>query len=158
MLVAGYFNADLAQPEVVERDEDIAAALAEAALEDILSHFLPQQHPWCQDGSMWSMVQLGREVWSQIDYILGTDRCLFRNVSIRDPRHNSDHYMILGCLCSATLREHTNCLGRRTRLYLVSIYVKYMYMCVHMCIMNMRVSVCGYAFLCFTCYFGIDKY
>ena len=42
------------------------------------------------------MIQEGREVRSRTDYILVTDRILFGNVSIRDPRHNSDHYMVLG--------------------------------------------------------------
>ena len=70
-------------------------------------HFLPRQRPRCRDGREWSMVRLGREVRSQTDYILGTDRRLFRNLAIWDPRHNSDHYMVLGCLRSAPLREHT---------------------------------------------------
>ena len=47
------------------------------------------------------MLQKGREVRSRTDYILGTDRRLFRNVAVRDPRHNSDHYMVLGCIPSA---------------------------------------------------------
>ena len=38
---------------------------------------------------------------SQTEYILGMDRRLFRNVTVRDPWHNSDHYMVLGCLPSA---------------------------------------------------------
>ena len=62
------------------------------------------------------MVRLGREVRYRMDYILGTDRRLFRNVSVRDPSQNSDYYMISGCLHSATLRKHTKYLGRRTRL------------------------------------------
>ena len=37
------------------------------------------------------MVRLGREVRSWTDYILGTDNFLFRNMSVWDPRHNSDH-------------------------------------------------------------------
>ena len=53
------------------------------------------------------MILEGREVWSRTDYILGTDIRLFGNVSIQDPRHNSDHYMVLGCLNSASLTEHT---------------------------------------------------
>ena len=39
---------------------------------------------------------------SQTDYILVIDRRLFQNVSVWDPLHNSDHYMILGCLYGAT--------------------------------------------------------
>ena len=52
------------------------------------------------------MVWEGRDGRSQTDYILVTDRRLFWNVSVRDLRHNSDHYMVLGCLYSAPMREH----------------------------------------------------
>ena len=50
------------------------------------------------------MIREGGEVRSQTDYILGTDCCLFENFSVRDPRHESDHYMVLGCLHSASLK------------------------------------------------------
>ena len=53
----------------------------------------------------------GREVRSRIDYILGTDCRLFGDVSVRDPWHNSDHYMVLDCLPSASLMEHKRYLG-----------------------------------------------
>ena len=59
---------------------------------------------------------MGREVRSRTDYILRTDRRLFRNVAVRYPLNNSDHYLVLGCLCSAPLRDHTKFLGRRTRI------------------------------------------
>ena len=59
------------------------------------------------------MVRLRREVRSRMDCILGIDRCLFRNVAIQDPRHNSDHYMVLGRHCIYPLREHTKYLGWR---------------------------------------------
>ena len=62
------------------------------------------------------MVRLGMEVRYQTDYILGMYHILFRNVPVWEPRHNSDYYMILGCLHSATLREHKKYLGRRTRI------------------------------------------
>ena len=61
------------------------------------------------------MLRKGREVRSRTDYILGTDRRLFRNVAVRDPWHNSDHYMVLGCLPSAPLAEHKRYLGGRKR-------------------------------------------
>ena len=64
------------------------------------------------------MIQEVREVRSQTDYILGTDRRLFGNVSVRDPRHNSDHYLVLGCLYSASLKEHTQYLGGGKKLSL----------------------------------------
>ena len=53
---------------------------------------------------------------SRTDYIMGTYLRLFGNVSVRYPRHNSDHYMVLGCLHSASLREHARYLGGRKRL------------------------------------------
>ena len=37
-------------------------------------------------------------------------------MAVRDPQHNSDHYLVLGCLRSAPLREHTKYLGQRTWL------------------------------------------
>ena len=57
------------------------------------------------------MIWSGRAVRSRTDYILGTDRRFFWNMSVRDPRHNSDHYMLLGCLLRASLREHARYLG-----------------------------------------------
>ena len=62
------------------------------------------------------MLQKGREVRSRTDYIMGTDRRLFGNVSVRDPRHKSDHYMVLGCLSSSYLTEHKRYLGGRKKL------------------------------------------
>ena len=44
------------------------------------------------------MVRRGKAVKSRTDYILGTDRSLFRNVAVRDPHHNSDHYILMGLL------------------------------------------------------------
>ena len=61
------------------------------------------------------MIREGREVRSWTEYILGTDHCLLGNVSVRDPRHNSDHYMVLGCLHSTFLKEHTRYLGGRKK-------------------------------------------
>ena len=116
LLASGEFNADIAQPEGEEWDEDITTTLAAAGLEDMSEHLLPRQCPWCWYRRTWSMVRLGREVRSWADYILGMNRNLFRNVSALGPRNNSNHYMILGCLQIATLREHTKYLGRCTRL------------------------------------------
>ena len=61
------------------------------------------------------MLRKGREVRSRTEYILGMDHRLFRNVTVRDPRHNSDHYMVLGCLPSAPLTETKRYLGGRKR-------------------------------------------
>ena len=116
LLVAIDLNMKLLGLEGDQRGTEIAAALTMEGLEDMLSHFLPRRGPWCQDGRTWSMVRAGREVRSRMDYILWADSRLFWNLSVRDPRHNSDHYLVLGCLCSAPLREHSEYLGRRKRL------------------------------------------
>ena len=104
ILVIGDLNVNLKDPEGYQREEDIVAALTAMGLEYMMAQFLPQWCPWCQDGRTWSMVQLGREVQSRMYCILGIYRCLFRNVVIWDPQHNSDHYLVIGCLCSAPLR------------------------------------------------------
>ena len=62
------------------------------------------------------MVRTGREKRSRTDYILGADRCLFRNVTTRDPRHNSGYDIVLGCLRGSPLSEHPNYLRRRKQL------------------------------------------
>ena len=103
LMVAGDFNADIAAPEGDRRAENIATDIAPAGLEDMARHFLPRGKRWCKDRRMWDMRRKGQVVRSRTDYILGTDRRLFRNFSVRDPRHNSDHYMVLGCLPRAPL-------------------------------------------------------
>ena len=96
LLVAGDSNVIFLEPEGDQRGEEIAAALAIEGLEDMLSHFLPLRCSWFWDSSTWRMVRVGMEVRSCTYYILGTDRHHFWNISIRDPRHNSDHYLVLG--------------------------------------------------------------
>ena len=62
------------------------------------------------------MIREGRGVQSWTDYIPGTDRHHFGKVSVRDPRHNSDHYLVLGCLHSTSLKEHIWYLGGQKKL------------------------------------------
>ena len=69
------------------------ASVAAAGLEEILEYLLPCWIPWALDRWMWNMVQLGREVRSRTEYILGTDRHLFSNMSVWDSRHNLYHYL-----------------------------------------------------------------
>ena len=83
LLVAGYSNVKLSEPEGDRRGEDIAAAMATEGIKDISAHFLLHQRSWCRDGRIWSMIRLGREVRSRTDYILGTYCRLFWNVSVR---------------------------------------------------------------------------
>ena len=87
LLVTGDLNVNLADPEGDQEKEEIAAALKTARLEDMLDHFLPQRRPWCRYRRMWSMLRVGKEMRSRMDYILGTYRCLFCNVTAWEPRH-----------------------------------------------------------------------
>ena len=62
------------------------------------------------------MVRGGKAIRSRTDYILGTDRSLFRNVAVRDPPYNSDHYMVVGLLRVGTVREHIRYIAGRRRI------------------------------------------
>ena len=64
------------------------------------------------------MVREGKVIWSRTDYLLGTDRSLFRKVSVRDPRYNSDHYMVVGLLQGGTTRDHIRFIAGRRRMSL----------------------------------------
>ena len=97
----------LAETEDDQRGTYIAAALAVEGLEYMSAHFLPRRRKWGREMRTWSMVRERKVVRSRTDYILGTDSRLFWNVSVWEPRHNTDHYMVLGCLHSAPDREHT---------------------------------------------------
>ena len=68
---------------------------------------------------MWSMVREGKVIRSRTDYLLGTDRSLFRNVAVRDPRHNSDHYMVVIQLRGGSAREHVRYITGKRRLPLL---------------------------------------
>ena len=107
---------DLEDPETDRRGTEIAAAMTAAGVEDITAHFLPRRRRWGRGRRMWSMVREGKVVRSRTDYLLGIDRSLFRNVSVRDPQHNTDHFMVVGCLRSAPEREHTRYIAGRRKL------------------------------------------
>ena len=62
------------------------------------------------------MVRGGEAIRYRTDYILGTDCSLFRNVAVRDPRYNSDHYMVVGLLKGGTAREHIRYISGRRKL------------------------------------------
>ena len=114
LVLAGDLNTELEYPENNRRLTEIAAAITEEGVEDMTAHFLPRRRRWGRERWTWSMVQEGKFVRSQTYYLLGTDRSLFRNVSVRDPRHNTDHFMVVGCLRSAPEREHIRYIaGRR---------------------------------------------
>ena len=116
LLVVGDLNTTLLDLENDGRGTDIVAALTELGLEDMMAHFLPRQSRWVRERRTWIMVREGKLFRSRTDYILGTDLRIFWNVSVRDSRHNTDHYMLLGCLRSAPEREHVRYLSGRKKL------------------------------------------
>ena len=73
LIFAGDLNINLERTERRGRDEEIAAAVVTAGLVDLLGNFLPQQRTWCKYRRTWEMVQKGRVVRSQTDYILGSN-------------------------------------------------------------------------------------
>ena len=104
LVKAGDLNTDMGTIDCDGRGAEIAAAITEAGLEDMAAHFLPRKRKWGRERRTWAMVRGGEAVRSRTDYILGTDRSLFRNVAVREPRHNSDHYMVMGLLRGGTGR------------------------------------------------------
>ena len=95
-MVVGDFNADITAPEGNRRAVNISTDLVTAGVKDMAQHFMPQRQRWNRDRRNWDMRRKGQVVRSWTDYILGTDRRLLKNVAVRDPRHNSDHYTVLG--------------------------------------------------------------
>ena len=79
------------------------------------THFLPFFKYWAQDVRTWCMHLQGRYGRPQTDHLLGMDWNLLQNVSIWNPLHNFDHYMVLGCLHSATHKENHRYLGNLRR-------------------------------------------
>ena len=66
------------------------------------THFQPRWGHWYR--WTWSMVWRHQEVVSKPDYILDTKQRMFFNVLVRYTNHNSDHFMVLGCLLKQTLQ------------------------------------------------------
>ena len=114
LMVAGDFNVDILAPEG-RRAENIATDLATAGVEDMAQHFMLQRRRWCRDRRTWDMKRQGHVVRSRTDYILGTDRRLFKNVAVRDAWHNTDHYMVHGCLPGAPLEAKRRYQGGQKR-------------------------------------------
>ena len=98
------------------RDKDIMASVSTAVLEDLAVNFFLRRQAWCRDRRTWATRRQGRVVRSRMDYILGSGRWIFQNVAVWIPRHNSDHFMVVGSLHGSSPREHSRYLGSRTRL------------------------------------------
>ena len=86
---------------------------------DMGLHFLPRHKPWLQDSYTWIMKRDGQEVWSQTDYILGTDRRLFQVMDGRDTQHDLYYYIFMGCLMREPAKDLTVYLRKPRRFPLL---------------------------------------
>ena len=116
--MGGNFNANLVDPEGTPRGQDIADEIAAEGIVDVVLHSLPSCNTWLQDMCTWRMRKDGQEIWSRTDYILGTYCRLLQDVDIQDMRHNSDHYMVLGCMSGDLEKELMDYL-RKVRRFLL---------------------------------------
>ena len=108
LIVAGDLNTDLEKMGVWERNKEIAEEVTTAGLEDLLVHLRPRQRARNRYRITWMMVRQGREVRYWTDCTVGSNCRIFQNVAVRDPRHNSDHYMVMRCLQGAYPREDSD--------------------------------------------------
>ena len=85
----------------------VSDTLAAYGLFDMLPHFR-QRRPYL-DLCTWKQQRNSQLYKSRCDYILGSDRRLFRTVSIRDPRHfSTDHYMVVATFLEKPARTNHN--------------------------------------------------
>ena len=80
--MVGDLNTDLEDLEIDRRGTEITSAMKAAGVQGMTAHFLPRKRRWGRERRTWSMVREGKAVRSRTDYLLGTDRSIFRNVSV----------------------------------------------------------------------------
>jgi len=114
LIIMGDLNVDLSGPSRTERDTEIRDILSINSLEDMLLHFKPTAR--YSHRQTWWQERGGFLIRSRCDYILGSDRRMFCNVYLKDPRcFSSDHFMVIGKLTSATRSRNRSYLRGRTR-------------------------------------------
>lgn len=113
-ILLGDLNVSLSDPPSGDRSIQIVTMLANHGLIDMLPHFGQRRsHAGLKT---WRQIRNGRLVTARCDYLLASDRRIFANVCIRDPRHfTSDHLMVMGILQSATHRANQTYLRGRKR-------------------------------------------
>ena len=116
LLVTGNLNTNQIDPEGTPQGEAIVDELVSTGIEDMGLKFLQRCKTLLQDRCAWSMRRDGLEVRSRTNHILGTDLRLFQDVAVQDPRHNLDHYMVLGCLMGEPAKDLTEYLRKARRL------------------------------------------
>ena len=97
VIILGDLNVRLRELQDARGDE-LAAALADSGLGDVIAHFITR---WQYRGKVnwtWQMRQEGRQVTGRGDYILRSDRNSFVNLGVREARLHTDHQIILPVL------------------------------------------------------------
>jgi hypothetical protein len=103
-ILLGDLNADSMRPRD-DRAIEVAAMTATFGLEDLVRSF--RQRISFRGNITWSIQRGARRVSSRCDYILCSDRRLFRNVAIRRPQHyTTARFMIIAILMSKPLQAH----------------------------------------------------
>ena len=110
------FTADLADSKWSAWIEEITATLVRYGVEDMSAYFLLRRKYWSRDSHTWSIRCGDRVVCSWIDFLLGTDCRLYQNMLVWYAQHNSDNYLVLGCLQGALVQEHAHYLGSKHNL------------------------------------------
>jgi exonuclease III len=95
-VILGDLNTEL-QDNSSPRTTTIHAVISTYNLQDLLPMF--RQRPPFKQLFTWRQRQLDKTISSRCDYILASDRRLFKSVAIKDPRHfTSDHLMVIALL------------------------------------------------------------
>ena len=115
LLVAGNFNADLANPEGIACAEEIDTALAAAGLEDMSANLSLMHKPWTRDWRIWIIRRRDWVVRCWTYCQLGTDSHIYQNLLVRNACHKSNHYLVLGCLWGELAQEHVCYLRQKHR-------------------------------------------
>jgi exonuclease III len=113
IILLGDINIDLRKQTPTNRDTEIMALLATLGLEDMSTHFL--QRKKFRHGNTWQMGREGNIIQSRCDYTLGTDRRIFKYISIKDPFYNSDNFMMTGGIHSASKNDNIKYRRRRQK-------------------------------------------
>ena len=94
MLLVGNLNTRLAQPRN-QREEELSTATTNHDLEDQTKKFIPWQCYRGEEGWTWNMRREGRTITDREDYILGSYHRDFCNISTREPRVSTYHWIVL---------------------------------------------------------------
>ena len=81
-----------------KHEEDLAMVLVDKGLVNMTDHFMPKRRCSGAGSWTWRIHREGRQVTGRGNYILSTDRRNFTNTGMREPRHGTDHRMILAVI------------------------------------------------------------